>query len=91
MSWPGFLMKKVYRYLLHRYLGQFLEQKLTLEQLKVDLFQGTGTIADLTLCAKVSEILHMCVLILSSVCVSFCTCETTTHFDYYWIRMSRLL
>lgn len=54
MSWPRFLMNKVYRYLLHRYLGQFLRQKLTLDQLNVDLYNGIGTIEDMTLCAKVS-------------------------------------
>ncbi|XP_037027616.1 autophagy-related protein 2 homolog B [Bradysia coprophila] len=43
------LKKKVLRYLLNRYLGQFLEEKLTLDQLNVDFFKGTGTVEDVTL------------------------------------------
>lgn len=51
-SWSE-LKKKVLRYLLNRYLGQFLEEKLTLDQLSVDFFKGTGTVKDVTLQSQV--------------------------------------
>ncbi|KAM3960547.1 LOW QUALITY PROTEIN: autophagy-related protein 2 homolog A-like [Aphomia sociella] len=41
--------KRACRYLLQRYLGNFLEQKLTLDQLSVDLYNGTGTVCDVSL------------------------------------------
>lgn len=53
MPWSETLKKKVCRYLLQRYLGQFLEEKLTLEQLTVDFYKGTGTISDVTLYSQV--------------------------------------
>lgn len=51
--WSDKLKKKVCRYLLQRYLGQFLEEKLSLEQLTVDFYKGTGTVTDVTLYAQV--------------------------------------
>lgn len=50
--WPD-LKKKVLRYLLNRYLGQFLQEKLSLDQLNVDLYKGTGTVYNVTLQAQV--------------------------------------
>ncbi|GAB0095176.1 Autophagy-related protein 2 [Sergentomyia squamirostris] len=47
--WSDVIKKKVCRYLLQRYLGQFLQEKLSLEQLNVDLYNGTGTVYDVTL------------------------------------------
>ncbi|KAI5741739.1 hypothetical protein M8J76_016678 [Diaphorina citri] len=41
--------KRACRYLLQRYLGQFLEEKLTLDQLSVDLYNGTGSVSDVCL------------------------------------------
>ncbi|XP_015509682.1 autophagy-related protein 2 homolog B [Neodiprion lecontei] len=55
MSWLGCLpwsegiKKRACRYLLQRYLGQFLEEKLTLDQLTVDLYNGTGRVTDVKL------------------------------------------
>ncbi|XP_012255190.2 autophagy-related protein 2 homolog A [Athalia rosae] len=55
MSWLGCLpwsegiKKRACRYLLQRYLGQFLEEKLTLDQLTVDLYNGTGRVTDVRL------------------------------------------
>ncbi|KFO21339.1 Autophagy-related protein 2 like protein B, partial [Fukomys damarensis] len=37
------------RYLLQRYLGHFLQEKLSLEQLSLDLYQGTGSLAQVPL------------------------------------------
>ncbi|KAL1461698.1 hypothetical protein WDU94_013570 [Cyamophila willieti] len=53
MSWffpfPDSWKKRACRYLLQRYLGQFLEEKLTLDQLSVDLYNGTGSVSDVCL------------------------------------------
>ncbi|CAK9813594.1 Autophagy-related protein 2 homolog B [Anthophora quadrimaculata] len=55
MSWLGCLpwsqeiKKRACRYLLQRYLGQFLEEKLTLDQLTVDLYNGTGRVTNVSL------------------------------------------
>ncbi|EAT44884.1 AAEL003777-PA [Aedes aegypti] len=47
--WSNVIKKKVCRFLLQRYLGQFIEEKLSLDQLKVDFYNGTGTVSDVTL------------------------------------------
>ncbi|XP_055537641.1 autophagy-related protein 2 homolog A [Wyeomyia smithii] len=47
--WTNVIKKKVCRFLLQRYLGQFLEEKLSLDQLNVDFYNGTGTVYDVTL------------------------------------------
>ncbi|XP_076166580.1 autophagy-related 2 isoform X3 [Ptiloglossa arizonensis] len=55
MSWLGCfprsegIKKRACRYLLQRYLGQFLEEKLTLDQLTVDLYNGTGRVTNVSL------------------------------------------
>lgn len=48
------IKKKVCRYLLQRYLGQFLEEKLKLEQLSVDFYNGKGNVENVTLSCEVS-------------------------------------
>lgn len=55
---PDIIKKKICRYLLQRYLGQFLEDKLTLEQLKIDFTNGTGTISDVTLYCQVCTLIQ---------------------------------
>nr|CAB3224188.1 autophagy-related protein 2 homolog B-like [Phallusia mammillata] len=47
--WPDSIKTRACRYLLQHYLGQFLEEKLKLEQLSFDLFNGKGTINDVFL------------------------------------------
>ncbi|ROT68944.1 Autophagy-related protein 2-like protein B [Penaeus vannamei] len=47
--WSDAIKKRAIRYLLQRYVGQFLEEKLSLDQLTVDLYNGTGAIKELTL------------------------------------------
>ncbi|XP_074651009.1 autophagy-related protein 2 homolog B-like [Tubulanus polymorphus] len=47
--WSESIKKRACRYLLQHYLGQFLQEKLTLDQLSVDLYNGTGTIKNLNL------------------------------------------
>ncbi|XP_046401930.1 autophagy-related protein 2 homolog B isoform X2 [Ischnura elegans] len=49
IPWSDSIKKRACRYLLQRYLGQFLEEKLTLDQLTVDLYNGTGTVRDVSL------------------------------------------
>jgi autophagy-related protein 2 len=53
ITWPESLKKRACRYLLQRYLGQFLEEKLTLDQLTVDLYNGTGTVSEVRLDVQV--------------------------------------
>lgn len=43
------IKKRGVRYLLHHYLGQFFEEKLTLEQLSIDIYEGKGSIKNLAL------------------------------------------
>ncbi|KAL5009376.1 hypothetical protein ScPMuIL_014957 [Solemya velum] len=47
--WSEFVKKRACRYLLQHYLGQFLKEKLTLNQLSVDLYNGRGIIKELNL------------------------------------------
>lgn len=51
---PETIKKKVCVYLLQRYLGQFFEEKLTVDQLTVDLYNGTGTVTNVSLDVQVS-------------------------------------
>lgn len=53
VPWSENIKKRACRYLLQRYLGQFLEEKLTLDQLSVDLYNGTGTVSNLSLDCEV--------------------------------------
>ncbi|XP_075148411.1 autophagy-related 2 [Haematobia irritans] len=46
--WDG-LKNKTCRYLLQRYLGQFLDENLNLEQLNIELYNGKVTIKDVSL------------------------------------------
>ena len=57
---PEFLKKRACRYLLQHYLGQFLEEKISLEDLTVDLSSGIGTITNVPLNVEAS--LLVCVL-----------------------------
>lgn len=59
MSWLGWsadIKKRACRYLLQRYLGQFLEE-LTLDQLTVDLYNGTGRVVNVSLDVQVRNVL----------------------------------
>eukprot|EP00794_Sanderia_malayensis_P020264 gene20264-22250_t len=47
--WSESIKKRACRYLLQHYLGDFLKEKLTLEQLTVDLYNGKGTVSDIPL------------------------------------------
>lgn len=58
MPWPfsESIKKRACRYLLQRYLGHFLQEKLSLEQLSLDLYQGTGSLAQVPLDKWVSAV-----------------------------------
>ena len=58
--WPDYIKKKACRYLLQHYLGSFLEEKLTLDQLSVDLYSGTGTVTNVRLDVWVGIIQNVC-------------------------------
>ncbi|XP_066843568.1 autophagy-related protein 2 homolog A-like [Anser cygnoides] len=51
-AWPGELKVRAARYVLERTLGPFLEERLRLEQLSLDLRGGTGELRDLRLRAS---------------------------------------
>ena len=53
IPWSQGIKKRACRYLLQRYLGQFLEEKLTLDQLNVDLYNGTGRVTNVSLDVQV--------------------------------------
>lgn len=59
LPWSESIKKRACRYLLQRYLGQFLEEKLTLDQLTVDLYNGTGTVSEVKLDVQV-RIITVC-------------------------------
>ncbi|XP_065883382.1 autophagy-related protein 2 homolog B-like isoform X2 [Dysidea avara] len=52
-KWPEFLKKKACRYLLQHYLGKYLETKISLDDLTVDLYNGTATVSNVPLSAEV--------------------------------------
>lgn len=66
--WSDSIKKRACRYLLQRYLGQFLKEKLTLEQLSIDIYEGTGEIQDILLDVDVSLIAEIKVY----ACVKLC-------------------
>lgn len=58
--WSDSIKKRACRYLLQHYVGQFLQEKLTLDQLSVDLFNGKGIVKDVPLdvCVSKLKLLH---------------------------------
>ncbi|BES90892.1 autophagy-specific gene 2 [Nesidiocoris tenuis] len=49
LQWSDSIKKRACRYLLQRYLGEFLEEKLTLDQLNVDIYSGTGSVSNVSI------------------------------------------
>lgn len=58
--WSEGIKKRACRYLLQHYLGRFLDTKLGLDQLSVDLYKGTGCVKDVNLDVevKIHEKIH---------------------------------
>ena len=47
--WSESIKKRACRYLLQHYLGDFLKEKLDLDQLTVDIYNGKGMVTDVPL------------------------------------------
>lgn len=59
MLWPEFLKKRLCRYLLQHYIGHFFKEKISLEQLSIDIYNGTGCVKNLNLdCDSLNEQLN---------------------------------
>lgn len=57
--WPEFLKKRLCRYLLQHYIGHFFKEKISLEQLSIDIYNGTGCVKNLNLdCDSLNEQLN---------------------------------
>ena len=60
--WSGSIKKRACRYLLQHYLGHFLQERLSLDQLGLDLYNGSGVIKEInldvwvSLCSKKEEV-----------------------------------
>uniref|UniRef100_A0A674CJ14 Autophagy related 2A n=1 Tax=Salmo trutta TaxID=8032 RepID=A0A674CJ14_SALTR len=47
--WSGSIKKRACRYLLQHYLGHFFQERLSLEQLSLDLYNGSGVIKEINI------------------------------------------
>uniref|UniRef100_A0A8C7G3H7 Autophagy related 2A n=1 Tax=Oncorhynchus kisutch TaxID=8019 RepID=A0A8C7G3H7_ONCKI len=47
--WSGSIKKRACRYLLQHYLGHFLQERLSLEQLSLDLYNGSGVVKEINI------------------------------------------
>lgn len=54
LSFSDFIKKRVCKFLINRYLGQFFEEKLTADQICLDLYNGLGSVYNVNLCCEVS-------------------------------------
>lgn len=52
--WSGSIKKRACRYLLQHYLGHFLQERLSLDQLGLDVYNGSGVIRNINLDVWVS-------------------------------------
>lgn len=53
LSFSDFIKKRVCKFLINRYLGQFFDEKLTADQICLDLYNGKGSVYDVKLCCEV--------------------------------------
>ena len=53
--WSASLKTRACRQLLHHYLGAFFQEKLSLDQLSIDLFSGRGQVKDVILNLNVNN------------------------------------
>lgn len=54
-GFSDFIKKRVCKFLLNRYLGQFFEEKLNAQQICLDLYNGKGSVSNVKLCCEVIE------------------------------------
>ena len=52
-GFTDFIKKRVSKFLLNRYMGQFFEEKLNVQQICVDLYNGKGSVSNVKLCCEV--------------------------------------
>jgi autophagy-related protein 2 len=70
IPWSNSLKTRACRQLIHHYLGVFFQEKLSLDQLSVDLFSGRGQVKDVILNLNVispdkeKHLIHICFLLL---------------------------
>ena len=69
--WSDSIKKRACRYLLQHYLGRFLETKLGLDQLSVDLYKGTGCVKNVNLDVDVFTISPCFIENLVVTCISY--------------------
>jgi hypothetical protein len=53
--WSNSLKTRACRQLIHHYLGVFFQEKLSLDQLSIDLFSGRGQVKDIALNLNVTS------------------------------------
>ncbi|CRL03003.1 CLUMA_CG016444, isoform A [Clunio marinus] len=51
-SFSDFIKKRVCKFLINRYLGRFFEEKLTADQICLDLYNGKGSVYNVNLCCE---------------------------------------
>lgn len=56
LSFSDFIKKRVCKFLINRYLGQFFEEKLSSEQICLDLYNGKGSVFNVALCCEVNQL-----------------------------------
>ena len=64
MPWfklPEFVKKRACRYLLQHYLGHFFKEKLSIDQLTLDISNGIGTITQVELDTHVRALIRIAI------------------------------
>jgi len=56
-AWPDYVKTRACRQLIHHYLGAFFQEKLSLDQLSIDLSSGHGVVKDIAL--NLNVIFHL--------------------------------
>lgn len=54
-GFSDFIKRRVCKFLLNRYLGQFFQEKLNAAQICLDLYNGKGSVSNVKLCCEVNE------------------------------------
>jgi autophagy-related protein 2 len=67
IPWSNSLKTRACRQLIHHYLGVFFQEKLSLDQLSVDLFSGRGQVKDVILNLNVTRKTNRCVYFLNKI------------------------
>ncbi len=70
-GWSDGIHKRMCRFLIHRYFGHLLKSKLSLEQLSIDLYNGTARIQDVNIdvqvCRRCSTFIYEYISSLSTI------------------------